>query len=130
MFKTFDIPNHTTAKGSLAAVEFRDLVPFEVKRVYWAYDNLLDRGGHCHISEKEFFVLVHGTMTMKIHDGLSEKLIQMTPHKQGYYVAEKVWHEFIEFSKDSVLLCFSSTNYNPDRSDYIEDFDNFLEYVS
>lgn len=130
MFKEVNIPNHTNHKGSLAALELKDLVPFEVRRVYWAHDNLSDRGAHCHKSEEEFFILVNGSMKMRIHDGKNESIIQMQAHTKGYYVAEKIWHEFTDFSKDSVLLCLSSTNYNPDRSDYVEDFNDFLNYVS
>jgi UDP-2-acetamido-3-amino-2,3-dideoxy-glucuronate N-acetyltransferase len=130
MFKIIDIPNHVSHKGSLSAIELQDLVPFDVKRVYWAYNNLSDRGAHCHKTEKEFFVLVNGSMKMRIHDGKNETIIDMKPHIQGYYVANKIWHEFIDFSEDSVLLCLSSTNYIPDRSDYIEEFNEFLNYVS
>lgn len=130
MFKEFEIPNHQNNKGSLAAIELKDIVPFEVKRVYWAHHNLLNRGAHCHKAEEELFVLINGSMKMRIHDGKNESIIQMQPHTKGYYVANKIWHEFLDFSEDSVLLCFSSTNYNQNRSDYIEDFNQFLNYVS
>jgi uncharacterized RmlC-like cupin family protein len=46
------------------------------------------------------------------------------------YVPAFVWHQFKDFSEDAILLAISSTNYNPDRSDYIEDYEEFKKIIN
>ena len=45
------------------------------------------------------------------------------------YLSSYVWHHFKNFSKDAILLALSSTNYSPDRSDYIEDYDEYKKII-
>jgi len=84
------------------------------------------RGSHCHLKEEEVFILLHGKAKVRLHDGTNETIIELTPFKNAVYVGNMIWHEIIDMSKDSILIAFSSTNYNPNREDYIEDFDEFL----
>ncbi len=128
-YKTFDLKTFVDEKGSLTPMELKDLIDFDVKRVYTVHHNKTARGGHCHKVEEEFFFMGEGTCTAKIHNGSDWVEIEMN-NEQALYVGQKVWHEFDNFSDGSVLVALSSTNYNPDRSDYVEDFNDFLEYVS
>ena len=45
------------------------------------------------------------------------------------YVGNCVWHGFKDFSPDAVLVALSSTNYSPDRSDYIEDYEEYQKII-
>ncbi len=129
MYKTVDLNSFSNQKGALLPIEFKDLIPFDVKRTYFCFDNQPDRGGHCHLKEQEFFILLQGSANFLLHDGQKEEVIEMQPLKTGLYVDNWVWHAPCEMSKDSLLVAFSSTNYNPNREDYIEDFDEFLTRV-
>ena len=51
----------------------------------------------------------------------------MNAPSSAMYVTNYVWHQFTNFSSDAILLALSSTNYNPNRSDYIEDYDAYLK---
>ena len=130
MFKEIKFKSFKNEKGSLLPIEFKDLIPFEVKRTYFCYENAPIRGSHCHLKEEEVFILLHGKAKVRLHDGLTETIIDLTPFENGVYVANMVWHEIIDMSDDSILLAFSSTNYNSNREDYIEDFNKFLEVVN
>ena len=55
--------------------------------------------------------------------GLEE--IAMNGPTSAMYVPAFVWHHFKDFSPDAILLALSSTNYSPDRSDYVEDYEEF-----
>jgi dTDP-4-dehydrorhamnose 3,5-epimerase-like enzyme len=125
----FDLKTHITEKGNLTAVEFDDNLPFTPKRIYTVWDNKIARGGHCHKKEEEIFYMVNGSCKARLHNGKDEIIIDMKNHDKALYVANYVWHEFYDFSDDSVMLCLSSTHYNPNREDYIEDFNLFLENV-
>lgn len=130
MFKEIKFNSFATEKGSLLPIEFKDVIPFDVKRTYFCYENIPVRGSHCHLKEEEVFILLHGKANVRLHDGKTETIIELTPFKNGVYVANMIWHEIIDMSEDSILLAFSSTNYNPNREDYIEDFSKFLDIVN
>jgi hypothetical protein len=53
----------------------------------------------------------------------------MTGPTSAIYTGEYVWHHFKDFSTDAILLALSSTNYNPDRSDYIEDYEEYKKII-
>lgn len=108
--------------------ELRDFIDFEVKRVYYITGTTGPTGAHCHLQENELFMLLQGSCTAVIDDANGEGIreIPMQPN-DAHYVGNFVWHHFKDFSSDAILLALSSTNYNPDRSDYIEDYDEYLK---
>ena|SRR6056300_821582 len=126
MFNEITLKSFKNEKGNLLPIEFKDVIPFELKRTYFCYENVPVRGSHCHLKEEEVFILLHGKAKVRLHDGTNETIIELTPFKNAVYVGNMIWHEIIDMSKDSILIAFSSTNYNPNREDYIEDFDEFL----
>lgn len=116
-------------KFTMSPVELKDCIDFEVKRVYFI-TNLEDKtGAHCHKVEQEFFILQQGTCTAVIDQGNGLEEIKMTGPTSAIYVPAFVWHHFKDFSSDAILLALSSTNYNPDRSDYIEDYDEYKKRI-
>jgi uncharacterized cupin superfamily protein len=110
-------------------VELRDYIDFEVKRIYYINSPKGKTGAHCHKIEKEFFILVQGSATAVIDSGDGQKEYPMTGPSSAIYVGEYVWHHFKDFSEDAILLALSSTNYSPDRSDYIEDYEEYKKAI-
>ena len=84
-------------------------------------------GQHCHKIEKEMFVLQRGSCVAVIDRGNGKENFPMSGPGDYLYVGNYVWHGFKDFSSDAILLAISSTNYNPDRSDYIEDYEEYLK---
>lgn len=130
MYNEIDLSSFSNEKGCLLPIEFKDIIPFEVKRTYFCYNNTPIRGSHCHLKEEEVFVLLHGKANVRLHDGSKEIIIELQPFKNAVYVGNLIWHEIIDMSSDSILIAYSSTNYNPNREDYIEDFEKFLNVVN
>lgn len=124
-FKTFELQKIDTPRFIMSPVELKDYIDFEVKRIYFITDIKAPTGAHCHKQEEELFVLVKGACTAVIDKGNGLEEIKMTAPTSAMYVPNYVWHHFKDFSPDAVLLALSSTNYNPDRSDYIEDYEEF-----
>lgn len=129
VYKLFELKTFTDKRGSLTPMEFKDFFEFEVKRTYTVHGNKTKRGGHCHLNEEEFFFVAKGSCLARLHDGKEWIEVEMSENKDGIYVGTFVWHEFDNFSEDGVLVALSSTNYNSDRNDYIEDFNEFLKNV-
>ncbi|MBP6882348.1 MAG: FdtA/QdtA family cupin domain-containing protein [Candidatus Levybacteria bacterium] len=127
-FTLFDLPQIKSKHDFLMhPMELKDIIPFEVKRVYFITDSKTGiTGEHCHYAEEEFFFLIQGTGTLVIDKGEGKVEVRMVGGVKGAYVPAYVWHGFKDLSSDAIVFALSSTNYNPDRSDYLEDYQTYL----
>lgn len=126
-FAVYNLKNISTDRFIMSPVELKDYIDFEVKRIYFITQPKMQSGEHIHYIEKEFFILVQGTCTAVIDKGQGKEELPMEGPTTALYVPNYVWHGFKNFSDDAVLLALSSTNYNPDRSDYQENYDEYLK---
>ena len=124
-FKQFELKKIQAPNFVMSPVELKDYIDFEVKRVYSITKPVGNTGAHCHKIEEEFFIQQSGTCTAVIDRGNGLEEIKMTAPTSALYIGGYVWHHFKDFSDDAVLLAISSTNYNPDRSDYIENYEEY-----
>lgn len=126
-FQKFTLKNISTDRSIMTPLELKDYIDFEVKRVYFVTEPKDETGGHCHKEEVEFFIMIQGSCTAIIDKGNGKEDISFEGPRDGLYVPNFVWHGFRDFSDDAILLALSSTNYKPDRSDYIEDYDEYMK---
>lgn len=120
----FQFPLTKDSRGNLVPIEFMYL-PFQPKRLYYITDTKEKRGGHAHRDEEEIFVCVKGSFEARMHDGKDWHTLKLQAPADAVYNDKMIWHEFYNFSRDSVMLCISSTSYDPKRKGYIMDFDEF-----
>ena len=118
-------------RGKLVVLqEFTDYVPFQIRRSFFIFDTMPGtvRGSHAHYKNRQMLICVSGACTIKCEmpDGTKSSWRLDWPDK-GLLVEGLVWHTMEEFSKDAVLLVLASELY--DESDYIRNYDEFLEYV-
>lgn len=128
-FQQFELKKIQAPNFVMSPVELRDYIDFEVKRVYFITKPAGNTGAHCHKKEKEFFILQSGTCTAVIDRGNGLEEIKIAGPASALYVGNYVWHHFKDFSNDAILLALSSTNYNPDRSDYIENYEECRKLI-
>jgi uncharacterized cupin superfamily protein len=131
-YTVFALKNIQAPNFIMTPLELKDYIDFEVKRVYFICKPINEKqsGRHAHIAlEDELFVLVAGTCTAILDDGTGLEEIDITAPQTAIKVPHMVWHGFKNFSDDAVLLAITSTNYNPNRSDYCEDYTQFQELV-
>lgn len=124
--KIFEVNNEKGIYGFMNDIS--EYVPFEIKKVYYYQPHSAEHftGQHCHKVEEEVFVMVGGSCTAVIDRGQGKEEIPFGLN-DFMYVGNYVWHGFKDFSDKAVLLALSSTGYNPDRSDYVEDYDAYQE---
>lgn len=120
---------HGDDRGQLVALEEFVDIPFRIKRVYYMYDTVSDvvRGHHAHKKLEQILVCVHGSCKIRLDNGREKKVVALEKPYEGLYVANNMWREMFDFSPDAVLMVFASELY--DESDYIRDYDEFLEFV-
>lgn len=127
--RIIDLPRITDPRGNLSFIEGEKHVPFEIKRVYYLYDvpGGADRGGHSHKELEQLIIAISGSFDIIIDDGFEKKQFQMNRSYYGLYVSPMIWREITNFSSGSVCIVLASTIY--EESDYIRDYDQFLEKV-
>lgn len=125
-----DLPKIVDPRGNLTVAEQMKNVPFYVKRVYWTYDvpGGESRGGHAHKECVEFIIAVSGSFTVTLDDGKGQREDWHLNHPwQGLLVKTGIWRTLEDFSSGAVCLVLASELF--DESDYIYEYDDFIEYV-
>ena len=118
---------HGDERGQLIALEgASEMVPFEVRRVYYIFDTTPEtvRGNHAHKELKQVLICVSGACTIVCErpDGTRTEHLLNWPDK-GLLIEGLVWRQMKNFSKDAVLMVLASEHYT--ESDYIRDYADF-----
>ncbi|MDP4240554.1 MAG: FdtA/QdtA family cupin domain-containing protein, partial [Bacteroidota bacterium] len=114
-------------KGNITVIENRDIIPFDIERVYYLYDvpGGEERGGHAHKDLYQLIVATSGSFDVVLDDGKNKRTITLNRPYQGIYVVPGIWRELVNFSSGSSCLVLASSKY--DEEDYIRDYDEFQE---
>lgn len=137
-YQVFTLKNIQAPNFMMTALELKDYLDFEVKRIYFIAQpiNEMKTGQHAHRQdEDELFVQVSGSCTITVDDGHGLEDVRLTslPNHGGpinaIYVPHLVWHSFKDMSEDSIILAVTSTNYDLTRADYIENYDEFKKIL-
>ncbi|WP_291129240.1 sugar 3,4-ketoisomerase [Flavobacterium sp. UBA7682] len=123
--KIIEIPKVHDTRGNLSVIE-NEVIPFEMKRVYYLYDipSGSRRGGHSHKEQQEFLVALSGSFDVILNDGQSEKKVTLNKPNQGLLIPQGIWRELENFSSGSVCLVIASEVFV--EADYIRDYEEFL----
>lgn len=122
--------SHGDERGQLVALEQGVEIPFAIKRVYYIFDTLegVRRGFHAHRALQQVLVCVSGSCKIMLDDGMEKCDVQLDSPCKGIVVGNAVWREMYDFSENAVLMVMASELY--DESDYIRNYNDFLEYVN
>lgn len=126
MIKIISIPKIEDSNGNLSIIE-KDIVPFDIKRVYYLYDvpSGAYRGGHAHKKLQQVLIAISGSFNVILKDKEgNKKTITLNKPNQGLLIPTMVWRELEDFSSGAICLVIASEVYNID--DYIYDYDEFL----
>jgi dTDP-4-dehydrorhamnose 3,5-epimerase-like enzyme len=123
--KLINIPKIEDPRGNLSVIE-HDVVPFEIKRVYYLYDVPAgaERGGHSHKEQQEFLIALSGSFDILLNDGKVEKTVTLNKPFEGLLISNGIWRELKNFSSGAVCLVVASAVFEED--DYIRTFDKFI----
>ncbi len=124
--KILSIPKIEDPRGNLSVIE-NNVIPFEIKRVYYLYDvpSGAERGGHSHKEQQEFLVALSGSFDVILNDGKEVKTITLNKPFEGLLITNGIWRELKNFSSGAVCLVIASDVF--DEDDYIREFEEFLK---
>ena len=96
--------------------------------MYYLYDVPSDayRGGHAHRKLIQFIIPLSGSFDVILDDGKSKKRVMMNKPNKGILIPTGLWRELDNFSSGAVCLILASEEF--DESDYIRDYQDFLNY--
>jgi len=127
-YKLFTLKNIQAPNFLMTALELKEYIDFPVKRIYFITSpvNEMKTGNHAHRQkEDEMFVMIQGSCTIHVDDGHGIEDIKLTGPHSAILVPHLVWHGFTELSPDAIILAVTSTNYDPARTDYCENYEEF-----
>ncbi|MBT2374821.1 dTDP-4-dehydrorhamnose 3,5-epimerase [Pseudomonas fluorescens] len=116
-------------RGSLISLEAGNILPFDVKRVYYIFGTLAEvsRGFHAHKNLLQLAVCVSGKCRMVLDNGTHTEDVWLDSPSKGVFINNLIWREMHDFSEDCVLVVFASEKYA--ESDYIRNYDDFIRIV-
>lgn len=122
-----DIPIVHDQRGNLSVVEGGDLVPFDIKRLYYLYDvpGGATRGGHAHKNLRQLIIAASGSFDVVLDNGKTRQKFSLNRSYKGLYIPTMIWREIENFSSGAVCMVLASEHY--DESDYIYDYNEFLK---
>lgn len=114
--------------GYLTALEQKQNIPFEIKRVYYIADvpKNVTRGYHAHKKLEQVLICVSGSIKIKVDNGSNQDVIELNKPNKGLYIDSLVWREMYDWEENTVLMVLASDYY--DEDDYIRDYEKFLSY--
>jgi dTDP-4-dehydrorhamnose 3,5-epimerase-like enzyme len=121
-----EIPKIENSLGNIAVIE-NDVIPFDIKRVYYLYDipSSSIRGGHSHKNLQQVLIAISGSFNVVLKDGNSQTIVTLNKPDKGLLIKHNTWRELENFSSGAVCLVLASAIY--EEEDYIRDFNEFLE---
>lgn len=133
-FKVFDCSiieldkHHSDRKGNLTVVQNGEILPFDVKRVYFLYDvpGGEERGAHAHRDLSQLVIAASGSFNVTLDDGKCKRTFFLNRPYQGLYVKPGMWRALSDFSSGAVCMVLASEIYSAE--DYIRNYDEFIEF--
>ena len=127
--KIIDIPKiiDPQGRGKLSVIE-KDIIPFDIKRVYYLYDVPSDayRGGHAHKNLIQFMIPLSGSFDVLVDDGNSKKKIMLNKPNKGLLIPAGIWREMDNFSSGSICMVLASDYFN--EEDYFRSYREFKKF--
>lgn len=122
------LPKVKNRAGNITPVHNSEEIPFNVQRVFYLYDipGGESRGAHAHKECHQFLIAASGCFEVLVDDGKTQRLFQLNRPYMGLHIPPGIWASEINFSSGSICLVLASHTYEP--SDYIRDYDSFLNY--
>lgn len=114
--------------SSMLGVESNKDIPFQVKRCYYLYDvpNNKKRGAHAHKNLIQLMIAVSGSFNVCLDDGENRKNFFLNSPLKGLLIVPGIWRDLKSFSSGAICLVLASELY--DETDYIRNYDEFLQY--
>ena len=124
-----DVRSFSDDRGTLNVVEASKELGFVCERLYWIYDvnDEESRGHHAHKGLSQFILAASGSFKITLKGFKTQFDFELNRRDQGLLIPPGYWREMHDFSNDACCIVLASHEYDTD--DYINDEDEYLEWV-
>jgi hypothetical protein len=115
----------TDSSGFISITEFKNDIPFNVKRVFWIYKTpkKIVRGNHANITNKEVLIAIQGEIRVTTLNSLGEKTVFiLNDPNVGVFIPANIWLT-LEYSENTIQLVLASEEY--EENNYIRNYQEF-----
>jgi dTDP-4-dehydrorhamnose 3,5-epimerase-like enzyme len=98
-------------RGALTVIE--EVLPFEIKRVFYIYDVKGKRGEHRQLETYQALISLNGSVEVFCDNGKVQKTFLLDAPDKCLLVPPEDWHSMDHFSTGAILLVLASHVYNP-----------------
>ncbi len=123
------LPQFLDSRGELTCAEYKNHIPFEIRRVYFI-NNVpkgASRAGHAHKTLQQVIIPISGSFDVHLDDGHSQKSLHLDSNSLALYICPMVWKLLDNFSADATCLILASNLYDP--VDYYHDYSEFMRDI-
>lgn len=126
--KLIQLPKIGDRLGHITVVNDNKELPFSTKRVFYLFDipSGESRGAHAHKECHQFLVALSGAFEVSLDDGVNKRVVFLNQPNFGLHILPGIWASEINFSSGAICLVLASHLY--DESDYIRNYDSFLDF--
>ena len=124
------LPRFKDERGSLAYVQNKKQIPFDIKRIYYLYDlpKKAIRGEHAHRDNYGLLIAASGSFTVQVDDTKEKKQFHLSSPTECLLIPPLIWRTLYDFTPNSICFALGSVEYNEDE--YIRNYDEFTEIIS
>ena len=119
-------------QGSLSIVDFKSVLPFDIKRCFYIYDlkKGTTRGNHAHYLLRQFIWCVKGKLKVSAISRYGKKNYEFLLDKpnQGVYIPSLTWANQLSLSNDCIYFIAASDYYK--QEDYIRSWEVFKKIIN
>lgn len=115
-------------RGILTAIEGKQDIPFEIKRVFYMHHVVADRGGHAHIDTDQVLIPIHGSLRVVLFNGKEKNEYIMDDCTKGLYIPRLYFTDMYDFAPDTVCMLLSSTHYDIGKS--LRSMEEYIDYLT
>lgn len=131
-YKIIDIRtvmNNDAGISGLSFVEGERDIPFEIKRMYFIYENEqeIQKGFYPHKQSWHLLFCPNGKIDVTIDNGNNRTVISLDNPSKGLILHPSLWREIVWIVKGSVLCVAASGHYEAYK--YRRNYTEYLKYV-
>lgn len=114
--------------GNITPIHGSKDIPFDIQRVFYLYDipGGEDRGAHAHKECHQLLIAASGSFEVELDDGKNKRTVFLNRPYFGLHIPPGIWAAEKGFSSGSICLVLTSHLYT--ESDYIRDYNDYLNY--
>ena len=126
--KIINFKKFTKPSGKLLPITFNSKFPIKVKRMFFIYGRKkYKRGDHAHKKCSQVFIPIKGKIKINMKYRKTEKSVLLSANRsRSLFVPPKIWSSVEFLNSHSLVLVL--TDYEYDFKDYIETYEEFVEF--